>query len=106
MEASRGQEIEPLLLWPAPWGKSASMQHFPGVVICTDGRIERSSMAKSLYLGVSGIVCVAALSLWGCTKPPVRESAQPWTFAVSGDSRNCGNIVMPAIAEGAKRDHA
>jgi len=63
-------------------------------------------MAKSLYLGVSGIVYVAALSLWGCTKPPVRESAQPWTFAVSGDSRNCGNIVMPAIAEGAKRDHA
>ena len=21
-----------------------------------------------------------------------------WTFAVSGDSRNCGDIVMPAIA--------
>jgi hypothetical protein len=24
--------------------------------------------------------------------------AQSWTFAVSGDSRNCGNFVMPAIA--------
>jgi hypothetical protein len=24
--------------------------------------------------------------------------AAPWTFAVSGDSRNCGNVVMPAIA--------
>lgn len=24
--------------------------------------------------------------------------ARPWSFAVSGDSRNCGNIVMPAIA--------
>jgi len=27
-----------------------------------------------------------------------------WRFAVSGDSRNCGDIVMPAIAEGVKRD--
>lgn len=25
-----------------------------------------------------------------------------WTFAVSGDSRNCGDVVMPAIAAGVK----
>jgi hypothetical protein len=25
----------------------------------------------------------------------------PWKFAVSGDSRNCGDVVMPAIAAGA-----
>ena len=31
---------------------------------------------------------------------------QPWTFAVSGDSRNCGDVVMPAIAAGVQRDHA
>jgi hypothetical protein len=24
----------------------------------------------------------------------------PWTFAVSGDFRNCGDVVMPAIAAG------
>ena len=29
-----------------------------------------------------------------------------WNFAVSGDSRNCGDVVVPAIAEGVKRDHA
>ena len=31
--------------------------------------------------------------------------AQPvsWKFAVSGDSRNCGDIVMPAIASGVKQ---
>jgi hypothetical protein len=29
-----------------------------------------------------------------------------WRFAVSGDSRNCGDIVMPAIADGARRDGA
>jgi calcineurin-like phosphoesterase family protein len=33
-------------------------------------------------------------------------SAQTWRFAVSGDSRNCGDIVMPAIAAGALADHA
>src|SRR5712691_7380747 len=25
-------------------------------------------------------------------------SPGPWRFAVSGDSRNCGDVVMPAIA--------
>ena len=29
-----------------------------------------------------------------------------WRFAVSGDSRNCGNVIMPAIAAGATRDGA
>jgi hypothetical protein len=36
---------------------------------------------------------------------PILVAAQPpadstWQFAVSGDSRNCGDIVMPAIASG------
>ena len=34
------------------------------------------------------------------------NGAGGWKFAVSGDSRNCGDVVMPAIAEGVKRDHA
>ena len=34
------------------------------------------------------------------------NAAADWTFAVSGDSRNCGDVVMPAIAEGVKRDGA
>lgn len=29
-----------------------------------------------------------------------------WTFAVSGDSRNCGNVVMPAIAASVKKEGA
>jgi hypothetical protein len=29
-----------------------------------------------------------------------QTSGGDWKFAVSGDSRNCGNIVMPAIAHG------
>ncbi len=29
-----------------------------------------------------------------------------WNFSVSGDSRNCGDVVMPGIAETAKKNHA
>jgi Calcineurin-like phosphoesterase len=34
------------------------------------------------------------------------QSADNWSFAVSGDSRNCGDIVMPGIAEGVRADQA
>jgi len=37
---------------------------------------------------------------------PLAPAQQTWTFAVSGDSRNCGDIVMPAIAGGARHDQA
>lgn len=36
----------------------------------------------------------------------VDASATSWTFAVSGDSRNCGDVVMPAIAAGAAAHRA
>ena len=31
------------------------------------------------------------------------QARAPWVFAVSGDSRNCGDLVMPAIAKQAKK---
>ena len=34
-----------------------------------------------------------------------RSDTQPWHFLASGDSRNCGDVVMPAIAETAKQNH-
>jgi hypothetical protein len=34
------------------------------------------------------------------------DSAKTWYFAVSGDSRNCGDIVMPAIAADAIKHNA
>ena len=32
--------------------------------------------------------------------------ASDWNFAVSGDSRNCGNVIVPAIAADAAKNHA
>lgn len=35
-----------------------------------------------------------------------QSSSGGWSFAVSGDSRNCGDVVMPAIAAGVKQKGA
>jgi len=34
------------------------------------------------------------------------KSSESWHFAVSGDSRNCGDVVMPAIAEKVRGERA
>lgn len=44
------------------------------------------------------VVLIAALCLPAC-------SAQTWSFAVSGDSRNCGDVVVPAIAKKVADNH-
>jgi len=36
---------------------------------------------------------------------PAQTASDTWTFAVSGDSRNCGDFVMPAIAARVKAEH-
>jgi hypothetical protein len=39
-------------------------------------------------------------------KAPQLKKLQEWQFVVSGDSRNCGDFIMPAIANGASRHKA
>jgi Calcineurin-like phosphoesterase len=64
------------------------------------------------YCLVPLLLCALTVTLCLAQSPdvPGRPSAiipgKPWHFAVSGDSRNCGDVVMPAIAQGAARDHA
>jgi len=66
---------------------------------------------KSLASYVLGALALSLLSSTGCARQPAANArdaaaAQTWSFAVAGDSRNCGNIVMPAIAAAARKDHA
>ena len=47
-----------------------------------------------------------ALALLAAPLAAQNSPAGSWKFAVSGDSRNCGDIVMPAIAAGVQHDGA
>jgi hypothetical protein len=42
---------------------------------------------------------IAVLFLLSVLTSAQQTSDKPWHFAVSGDSRNCGDVVMPAIAK-------
>jgi hypothetical protein len=72
-------------------------QHIAGG---TNMRIARwLSALKIIYL-----VCLPGMSQ--TAKEPPAHPAKEWHFVVSGDSRNCGDFVMPAIADGAARHQA
>lgn len=54
------------------------------------------------------VLCLGAIAAQAqspASAPPDKSGAS-WRFAVSGDSRNCGDVVMPAIAAAAKRADA
>ncbi len=61
-------------------------------------------------IGISAAL-LSVFSASGCAQQHaqmVKKSNRSgtWSFAVSGDSRNCGNIVMPAIAADARKQNA
>lgn len=59
-----------------------------------------------LLIGVS-FFANSALPAWPHTQEnDFQNRSETWNFVVSGDSRNCGNVVMPAIAAGARQNHA
>src|SRR5262249_4648373 len=43
-----------------------------------------------------------ALLLVSCGAAAEQSPGAAWKFVVGGDSRNCGDVVMPAVAAGAK----
>ena len=48
----------------------------------------------------------SAQSVANAPAAAAKSKTSEWTFAVSGDSRNCGDVVMPAIAEGVRQSGA
>ncbi len=53
------------------------------------------------HLGICCTIVLFVISFGLAQSNPPQESKslETWHFAVSGDSRNCGDVVMPAIAE-------
>jgi hypothetical protein len=80
-------------------------------VIVIPGKGLRFAMTVTalLALAIHTAVGQSKAQVKPTSKPRVSQPAEAaggWTFVVSGDSRNCGNVVMPAIAAGAKKDGA
>jgi hypothetical protein len=55
-----------------------------------------------------GLLSRATFAQSGASGSPQSDAppSNTWSFAVSGDSRNCGDIVMPAIAAGVRHSGA
>jgi hypothetical protein len=66
------------------------------------GLQDRPAIANRI-LAVFVLILLCAAGLLAQTK---HNSDGSWKFAVSGDSRNCGDIVMPAIAQQVRNDGA
>ena len=57
--------------------------------------------------GISYLIAVATLSLLATIPMAAQQpGGSAWRFVASGDSRNCGDVVMPGIAETAKKNQA
>jgi hypothetical protein len=55
-------------------------------------------------LAVLALGCSCATAQSTADKP--NSAPREWHFAVSGDSRNCGDVIVPAIAAGANKNGA
>jgi len=55
---------------------------------------------RVLFTIVLAAICALAARSTAAQQP----SNTPWRFLVSGDSRNCGDVVMPAIADTARKN--
>lgn len=57
---------------------------------------------------ISGIVIalVVFFVVGAASSAEPKQGSETWYFAVSGDSRNCGDVVMPAIAADATKHNA
>ena len=52
------------------------------------------------------VILLFAIAAFAQPATPPQSPVAPWNFVVAGDSRNCGDVIMPAIAQGAKRNNA
>jgi hypothetical protein len=64
--------------------------------------LKEPSMRSTVPMAAGILAVLVAAITFVCAGPTwaQAENATPWRFAVSGDSRDCGDVVMPAIAAG------
>jgi hypothetical protein len=69
-------------------------------------RFREKMVIKAYQAGLIGLLALLMLTNFAGTLASQQAAEGGWKFAVSGDSRNCGDIVMPAIAAGVRKDDA
>ncbi|HLW52059.1 MAG TPA: metallophosphoesterase [Candidatus Angelobacter sp.] len=69
-------------------------------------RLKKSLWLLSSTLGLFFLIAQRVSLAEPPGKDKENEAGEGWHFAVSGDSRNCGDVVMPAIAAGAAKNKA
>ena len=75
--------------------------------VSVSSKVKSTLLASLFFLALAGGFAVAQTAVAQTTSASPKDTHPAvWTFAVSGDSRNCGNVVMPAIANGVEKDHA
>jgi hypothetical protein len=65
-----------------------------------------SGIAKATAITKRAAIALSAVVLMMACASYCSAADSAWHFAVSGDSRNCGDVVMPAIAVGARANQA
>ena len=63
--------------------------------------MSRRTLFPYTTLPITAIFCAVLAFFCLSVAHAQDQSSGTWNFAVSGDSRNCGDVVMPAIAAGA-----
>ena len=66
----------------------------------------RLRSAANVIIILVALVPAAAHGQSSGTNTDNGAGGKVWWFAVSGDSRNCGDVVMPAIAKQVREDGA
>ncbi|HSY58290.1 MAG TPA: metallophosphoesterase [Terriglobales bacterium] len=67
------------------------------------------TIASSILFAAISLLATAPAGAQSAQEKPLpsqNSQAGTWKFAVSGDSRNCGDVVMPAIATGVRQTGA
>src|SRR6266852_8659053 len=62
---------------------------------------------EAMIRGIIFVIAYATLSVLAMRPAAAQQPAGgTWRFVASGGSRNCGDVVMPGIAETAKKNHS
>jgi hypothetical protein len=80
--------------------------NFGGVSMSHRNRPWFLILVLTAFLATPNRSCAQSIAPTQSPGAPTNPAATPWNFAVSGDSRNCGDVIMPGISAAVAKDNA